>query len=112
MRAKGFRTRVLPQVEVADGINAARTIFPQCWFDATKCKDGLMALRRYQWGAPGAQGAAKRKPQHDNASHGADAFRCLAMSIKTPSANPQKRNIRNLFGRGMDSGNNGQRWMG
>ena len=50
MRAKGFQTRVLRQLSKADGINATRTVFPQMWFDANLCADGLQYLRRYQWG--------------------------------------------------------------
>lgn len=84
MRAKGFKTRVNPQLRVADGINAVRTMFPQFWFDGTKCADGLSALRRYQWGPPTANGTLKREPLHDSASHGADSLRTLAVAIKLP----------------------------
>lgn len=84
MLAKGLRVRVLPQMRVADGINAVRTIFHQCWFDGERCADGLAGLRRYQWGLPAKNGEAKREPLHDAASHPADAFRSLAMHIKVP----------------------------
>ncbi len=94
MRAKGFTVHVnqTKQGAVADGINAVRTIFPQCWFDADKCEEGLRGLRRYQWGPPSIVGkssgapatVARREPVHDDASHPADALRTMAMSIKTP----------------------------
>ena len=84
IRAKGFKATVLPQLSVADGINAVRTIFPQCWFDAERCQDGLSGLRRYQWGPPTESGAERRQPIHDAASHPADAFRTLAVHIKIP----------------------------
>ncbi len=69
IRAKGFKTRVMPQAGVADGINAVRTIFPQLWFDAEKCAVGIDGLRRYQWGEPSKNGADKRAPLHDQFSH-------------------------------------------
>jgi phage terminase large subunit len=67
MRAKGFKTHVNRQLAVADGINAVRTIFPQLFFDASLCADGLQYLRRYQWGPATALGVARREPLHDDA---------------------------------------------
>ncbi len=84
IRAKGYKCRVIPQGKIADGINAVRTIFPQCWFDSEKCDTGLKGLRRYQWGPPSASGVLRREPLHDEASHPADALRTMAMSIKAP----------------------------
>lgn len=84
MRSKGFKVRVNRQLSVADGINATRTIFPQLYFDAALCADGLQYLRRYQWGPPTALGVSRREPLHDDASHPADALRTLAVGIKEP----------------------------
>ena len=84
MRAKGFSVRVNRQQSVADGINAVRTIFPQLYFDAHLCSDGLQYLRRYQWGPPTALGVPRSQPLHDDASHPADALRTLAVGIKEP----------------------------
>lgn len=94
MRAKGFKTRVLPQFSIADGINAVRTIFPQCYFDADKCEQGIQGLRRYQWGLPSKNGVEKRVPLHDEASHPADALRTMGAFIRPPKplkpAEPQR----------------------
>jgi phage terminase large subunit len=84
MRAKGFKVRVNRQLNVADGINATRTIFPQLYFDANLCADGLQYLRRYQWGPATALGVPRSQPLHDDASHPADALRTLAVGIKEP----------------------------
>jgi phage terminase large subunit len=84
MRAAGRNVRIAAKLYVVDGINAARTLLPSCWFDAEKCADGLTALRHYQWGPVAASGLERREPLHDWASHGADAFRTLAVSIKAP----------------------------
>lgn len=94
LRAHGFKTRVLRQTSVHDGINAVRTLFPQFYWDGEKCSDGLAALRRYQWGPGAANGTLKREPLHDSASHPADALRTLAMSItveETPRAEWHER---------------------
>ncbi len=84
MRAKGFKVQVNSQMAVADGINAVRTIFPQLYFDAALCADGLQYLRRYQWGPATALGVPRSQPLHDDASHPADALRTLAVGIKEP----------------------------
>lgn len=84
MRAKGFTVRVNRQLSVHDGINAVRTLFPQLWFDAALCADGLQYLRRYQWGPKTALGVDRRAPLHDDASHSGDALRTMAVGIKEP----------------------------
>jgi phage terminase large subunit len=85
MRLKGFAVRVNRQLSVADGINATRTLFPQLYFDAKMCADGLQYLRRYQWGPTTALGVPRSTPLHDDASHPADALRTLAVGIKEPA---------------------------
>jgi phage terminase large subunit len=84
MRGKGFKVRVNRQLSVADGINAVRTLFPQLYFDAKLCADGLQYLRRYQWGPATALGVPRSQPLHDDASHPADALRTLAVGIREP----------------------------
>lgn len=84
MRLKGFKVQVNRQLSVADGINATRTIFPQLYFDAAMCADGLQYLRRYQWGPATALGVPRSQPLHDDASHPADALRTLAVGIREP----------------------------
>ena len=87
MRAAGRTVAIVPQLSVEDGINAASTVFGGCWFDAEKCADGLQALRRYRYDVD-AEGGFSRKPLHDDASHGADAFRYLAVALKEPRKAP------------------------
>jgi phage terminase large subunit len=84
MRAKGFKVQVNRQMSVTDGINATRTIFPQLYFDAAQCADGIQYLRRYQWGPATALGVPRSTPLHDDASHPADALRTLAIGIREP----------------------------
>jgi phage terminase large subunit len=91
MRLKGFNVCVNRQLSVADGINATRTIFPQLYFDAALCADGLQYLRRYQWGPATALGVPRSTPLHDDASHPADALRTMAVGIREPERQRAER---------------------
>jgi phage terminase large subunit len=82
MRAAGRNVRIVPKLSVADGINAARTVFANCWFDVEKCADGLQCLRRYRYDVDQQTGQFSKMPLHDSASHGADAFRYLAIGLR------------------------------
>lgn len=80
----GIRAKVVARHEVEDGINAVRQLLPKTWFDAKKCERGIDTLRNYQREWNDKMGVFKPVPRHDWASHGADAFRALAMGLKTP----------------------------
>jgi phage terminase large subunit len=84
IRKAGWRVQIVPQLSVVDGINAARTIFPLCWFDEAKTADGIQALRHYTYEKDEETGQLSNKPKHDENSHAADAFRMFAVGIKTP----------------------------
>jgi phage terminase large subunit len=72
---------VAPMHRVEDGINAVRVLLPKCWFDAKKCSRGIDALKLYRAEFDDKLQAFKPRPVHDWASHGADAFRYLAMGL-------------------------------
>jgi phage terminase large subunit len=71
----------VPRLSVADGISAARTLFPTLWFDRERCSDGLQALRHYRYDLD-PNGQFSRSPLHDAASHGADALRYVAVAMQ------------------------------
>ena len=89
VRGAGFKTSIMPRVPVVDSINAARTIFPNMWFDRENCADGLNCLRHYRYEVDPDTGLFSKNPLHDQYSHGADAFRYIALMIKEP-ARPRK----------------------
>ena len=89
MRSAGFRVQIVPRLSLTDSINAARTIFSECYFDGDKCADGLQALRHYRWGPLNLQGERKREPVHDWASHGGSAWRYVGVGIKKPPASKE-----------------------
>jgi phage terminase large subunit len=83
MRAQQVEPTVLKRENVETGINAVRVLFARCWFDADHCADGLDALMNYRRDFNEKLGEFKPAPVHDWASHGADAFRYLAMSAES-----------------------------
>jgi phage terminase large subunit len=88
MRLAGRKVRIVPKLSVADGINAARTIFPLCWFDRERCEAGLRALRHYRYGEVKTTQHVSREPIHDRNSHGADSFRYFSVIAKPPKPAP------------------------
>jgi phage terminase large subunit len=85
VRGAGFKTRVLERVPTIDSINAARTVFPNCYFDRENCADGLNCLRHYRYEVDPETGNFSKMPLHDRYSHGADAFRYIALMVKEPA---------------------------
>ena len=84
----GITFQIAPNISIDDGIHAVRMLLPRCYFDATKCKAGLEALQHYRRDYNTRLNEFKVVPVHDWASHGADAFRYLAVRQRTPVAKP------------------------
>lgn len=71
---------IVPKLSVVDGINAARIIFPNCWFDEKETEAGINALRHYRYRV--VDGNLSNEPLHDWASDGADGFRYMAIALQ------------------------------
>lgn len=84
MRSHNFTVRIVPKLSINAGINAARTIFANCFFDSEKCVDGIECLRNYRYEVDPDTKTFSDKPLHDWASHGADAFRYMAIAMQQP----------------------------
>lgn len=69
------------KLPVQDGINAARNMLSRCVFDASNCEKGLNALRQYRAKWDDKHKTNQKHPLHDWSSHGADAFRELAVQL-------------------------------
>ncbi len=76
LKAMGRRVQIVPDIGIEDGIKAARMMFPRVYMDPS-ATDLLNSLKRYKrvQHPNGTFGA----PMHDDASHGADAWRYLAV---------------------------------
>jgi hypothetical protein len=82
LESLGLRNvRVAVRHRVEDGINAARVLFPRCYFDSKKCANGIEALTLYRSNYNEKLEALTAQPVHDWTSHFADAFRYLAQGF-------------------------------
>lgn len=86
IRSAGFQVRTIPNQGAGAAmkrVEAARRLFGQMHFDAHRCVNGLKALGWYhEKKNPAGYGVG---PEHDWASHGADAFGLAAIDYKEPS---------------------------
>jgi phage terminase large subunit len=83
VRATGLKVQILDRVPITDSINAARTIFPRCYFDRKNTEEGLNCLRHYRYDVD-EHGTFSQKPLHDIYSHGADAWRYIGLMVNEP----------------------------
>lgn len=78
LKALGRSVKPIPKMDVEGGIKAARSVFSRLYLDKDKTARLVECLKRYRrqinqtTNEPGA-------PLHDEYSHGADAFRYLAL---------------------------------
>lgn len=73
---------IVRQVEVEEGIQAARALFPRVWFDQVKARRLVDCLANYRQEWIDSRQTFGTKPLHDQYSHGADAFRYLAVGMR------------------------------
>lgn len=80
-RKLGINLIPVPKVDIIPGIDMVRSILSRCWFDEKKCDQGIKCLDGYkkEWNEKTA--SWNSKPLHSWASHGADAFRTLAIGL-------------------------------
>lgn len=86
IRQAGFRVRTVENQgkgAAMKRVEAARRIFPRIWFDEAKCSAGLDALGWYHEKKDDARNVGLG-PEHDWASHAADAFGLLCVDYEAP----------------------------
>lgn len=91
---------VVPRVPIQDGINAVRQILPRCYFDETRCADGIECLRNYRREYDEKKNVFSNIPVHDEYSHGADAFRMLAVGIRDTKSKYEEQITRQVVADG------------
>jgi len=79
----GLEFEVLPRLPLQDGIEAARTCLPLSWFDEQRCAQGIKCLENYRKRFDEKNNVYSVIPLHDWSSHAADAFRYLALGIRS-----------------------------
>lgn len=95
LESMGRKCRLVPDHSLMDGINAARRTIKACRFDSERCERGLDALRQYHADYNEETRTLAKIPVHDWSSHGADAFRYMAMAWQEMrvEAPPPKRDV-------------------
>lgn len=74
-REHGLKIEVVPyDRNEMYGIDAARNAFSRCWFDQTKCAQGIRSLDAFRKEWNDKLGCYRERSLHDWASHGAKAF--------------------------------------
>lgn len=88
----GVDFTVLPTIDISldRGIECTRALFPRVWIDEKRCDGLIRALENYRRVWDDEFKIYRSKPVHDRWSHGADAFRYMAIATS----------IRNNAGRG------------
>ncbi len=114
-KAQGIDFRIVPKVSLESGIDTTRSFLSKCRFDRAKCQRGLDALTSYHKDYDERLRQFRSYPAHDWSSHGADAFRYLAVGhrsteIVEPPENPL---LAGFYAQGGDYGErNENAWMG
>ena len=89
----GIRFEVIPRTAIEDGIECVRQVLPRAWFDEQRCEIGLKCMCEYKWRKIERLSAEEKpvyaiQPEHDWASHGADAFRTGAQALAMGKVGP------------------------
>lgn len=88
--ALGIRGKIVPNLSIQDGIQAVRMMMPRCYFDETATNSGIECLRQYQREYDTDRKTFKDRPRHDWTSHGADAFRMMALAWREMAGDQPK----------------------
>jgi len=78
--AKGIHPRIVPNLDLLDGIQAARERFPLLFFDKAGTSEGRMALKTYHKEWDEDRKVFKDTPVHDWSSNYADGFRYMILA--------------------------------
>lgn len=81
-RGLGYEMTPVPKISVEEGIQSVRSLLPQCVFDEKNAKRGINCLDFYRKKYNEALKVYNDTPMHDQWSHGADAFRYLAVGLR------------------------------
>ena len=89
--------KIVPNLSRQDGIQATRLALMRSWFNAEKTMEGIECLRQYQREYDDDKKVFRDNPRHDWTSHGADAFRMLAVAWREEDKiAPQDNSIKGI----------------
>ena len=79
-----------------EGIDAVRNMLNRCVFDQEKLRRWHSNAESYKRGWDDKNGCWKDDPFHNEASHGADSFRFLAISLQDARPGMSKQRFRQV----------------
>lgn len=80
----GVKMHVVAATSQQNGIEACRKMLGIAWFDKEKCRNGLEALRSYQFEFDDDKKCFRSKPRHDWSSHACDAIEIVGQVWQNP----------------------------
>lgn len=90
----GVKMHVIPATSQMNGIEAARKVLENTWFNPVTCKAGLAALKAYQFEFDDDKKTFRSVPRHDWSSHASDAFEIIGQVMRNqimPEDKPKPR---------------------
>jgi phage terminase large subunit len=96
---------IYPEEGLLNGIQAGRWLLQRKVRIHPRCGEGTEALKAYHYGWDEDRKTFTNAPEHDWSSHGADAFRGLALVVKTAErlSRPPKQEPKGPYARSVDS---------
>ncbi len=106
------KVKIVPRVaKKVHGIRAARVIFDLCNFSEEETADGWQCLTNYTYKVD-ENGVFSKEPDHNEYSHGADAFQTFALSLKSETQQKKSEPKTVGVGRIVPIRQHGTSWMG
>lgn len=87
-RDYGIQMNVCMAMSQQNSIEALRKTLEVCWFDRTKCEQGIEALKQYQFEYDEEKKVFRSKPRHDWSSHAADAAEIIGQTWREVKPEP------------------------
>jgi hypothetical protein len=81
-----LKPKLVPELDLMDGIAAARKLFPSVYFHEPETQDLVLALKSYRYKYDEEKKIYLGEPVHDWSSHYADDFRYMALVTQRPQA--------------------------
>lgn len=94
----GVKMRVIPATSQQNGIEALRKVLENTWVDE-KCKQGISALKQYQFEFDEDKKTFRSVPRHDWASHACDAAEIIGQVMRAqvkPEDTPKPKFLEDL----------------
>jgi phage terminase large subunit len=89
-KAFGVTMYSMPATTQQQQEEAARETIKRSWFHASRCKEGIEALRQYHYEWDEEKATFRSKPRHDWSSHGCDAFEVVGQAWFERKPKPPK----------------------